>query len=207
MKVLLLNGSPNEHGCADAALNEVSDTLNACGVETERFWLGKKPVSGCIACGGCKRSGACVLTGDCVNELIERFEAADGIVVGSPVYFASPNGALISALDRVFHSGSLRFAHKPAAAVVSARRGGTTASLEVLQKYFTINQMPLVSSQYWCMVHGSNAAEAKTDLEGMQIMRQLGRNMAWLLSCIEQGKRAGIAPPELEPRLRTDFIR
>ena len=207
MKVLLLNGSPHEHGCTDAALCEAAGSLAACGVETEIVWIGNGPVRGCAACGGCRKAGRCVFSDDPVNALIEKAAAADGLIVGSPVHYASPAGALIAVLDRLFYAGGAALRHKPAAAVVSARRAGTTASLEVLQKYFLINEMPLVSSQYWCMVHGSNAAEAARDLEGMQIMRQLGRDMAWMLRCIEAGKSAGIEPPEKEAPVRTNFIR
>lgn len=207
MKVLLINGSPHARGCTYTALREVADALEDCGVGTEIADIGSKPIRGCIACGACAKTGRCVFNDDCVNALLDKAKEADGLVVGSPVYYASPNGSLIALLDRLFYSGSQSLAHKPAAAVVSARRAGTTAALEVLQKYFTINQMPLVSSTYWPMVHGYTAADVKKDEEGLQIMRNLGRNMAWLLRCIELGRAAGAEPPERRPVVRTNFIR
>lgn len=207
-KVLLINGSPNERGCTYTALAEAAKTLEECGVKTELFQLGKKPVQGCIACGKCGELGKCVFDGDGVNRLLEAAETADGFLLGSPVYYASPNGAVLALMDRAFYAGSRYFAHKPAACVVSARRAGTTASLDVLTKYFSINQMPLVSSQYWCMVHGNTPEEVLRDEEGLQVMRTLGRNMAWLLHCIEAGREAGFEPPAREePRASTNFIR
>ena len=208
MKVLLINGSPNAKGCTYTALEEVSKTLNQEGIETEILQIGKESIRGCIACQGCRKKGSCVFE-DAVNEAAAKFAAADGLVVGSPVYYASANGTLISFMDRLFYTGGQFLAHKPAAAVASARRAGTTATLDEIQKYFTINQMPIVSSTYWNMVHGGNGRgqEAAQDLEGMQTMRNLGKNMAWLLRCIEAGKAAGIMPPEPDRGARTDFIR
>ncbi|MDO4571745.1 MAG: flavodoxin family protein [Clostridia bacterium] len=207
MRVLLLNGSPHEAGCTHAALAAVAAGLEEGGAAAEHVWIGREPVRGCIGCGGCYRKGRCVFDGDLVNELIGRMADMDGLVIGSPVYYASANGSLVALLDRLFYAGSAAMAHKPGAAVVSARRAGTTAALEVLNKYFAINQMPLVSSRYWNMVHGNTPEEAAQDLEGMQIMRQLGRNMAWLLACIEAGREKGIAPPPAEKWARTNFIR
>lgn len=207
MKVLLINGSPHENGCTYTALNAVAEALHEGGVDTELVWIGKEPTRGCIACGSCYKKGRCVFDGDLANEIIARMEQADGLVVGSPVYYAAPNGSLLALLDRVFYAGSTGFAHKPGAALVSARRGGTTAALEVLNKYFTIAQMPLVSSRYWNMVHGNKPEEAQQDLEGMQIMQQLGRNMAWLLTCIEAGRASGVEKPATERWARTNFIR
>ena len=208
MKVLLINGSPNEKGCTYTALKEVSGTLNREGIETEIFQIGKNPISGCIACGYCIRTGGskCVFD-DVVNEAIEKVESADGIIIGSPVYFASANGALISFLDRLFYAGGNRFHFKPGAAVTSARRAGTTATLDELNKYFTISKMPVVSTNYWNMVHGNTPEEVRQDMEGMQIMRTLGENMAWLLKSIEAGKKAGIALPDNEVKIATNFIR
>ncbi len=206
MKVLLLNGSPNEKGCTYTALIEVAETLEQQGIETEIMQTGKALVRGCTACGSCYNgSGRCVFNDDCVNVFLEKMETADGLIIGSPVYFAAPNGALLALLDRAFYAGK-QFAYKPAAAVTSARRAGTTATLEVINKYFTLRHMPVVASQYWNMVHGSNPDQVRQDLEGMQIMRTLGRNMAWLLKCLEAGKKAGVSLPEREEPARTDFI-
>lgn len=206
MKVLLINGSPHEHGCTRAALDEVARTLSDCGVETELINIGTGTVAGCTACGGCTRTGRCVVD-DGVNAAIEALAAADGLIVGSPVHYASPAGALLAFLDRMFFAGADRFAHKPAAAFTSARRAGTTASLDVINKYFTISQMPVVSSTYWNMVHGGRAEDVAEDAEGLQTARNLARNMAWLLRCIEAGHKAGIEPPEAELKNRTNFIR
>lgn len=206
MKVLLINGSPHEHGCTRAALDEVARTLSDCGVETELINIGTGAVAGCTACGGCARTGRCVVD-DGVNASIEALAAADGLIVGSPVHYASPAGALLAFLDRMFFAGADRFAHKPAAAFTSARRAGTTASLDVINKYFTISQMPVVSSTYWNMVHGGRAEDVAEDAEGLQTARNLARNMAWLLRCIEAGRKAGIEPPEAELKNRTNFIR
>ena len=206
MKVLLINGSPHEHGCTRAALDEVARTLSDCGVETELINIGTGAVAGCTACGGCTKTGRCVVD-DGVNAAIEALAAADGLIVGSPVHYASPAGALLAFLDRMFFAGADRFAHKPAAAFTSARRAGTTASLDVINKYFTISQMPVVSSTYWNMVHGGRAEDVAEDAEGLQTARNLARNMAWLLRCIEAGRKAGIEPPEAELKNRTNFIR
>ena len=206
MKVLLINGSPNEKGCTYTALNEVAKTLQGNGIDTEIAQIGKQAIRGCIGCGGCSGKGRCVFNDDITNSMIEKMEQADGLVIGSPVYFASPNGNLISMLDRLFYAGKC-FAHKPAAAVVSARRGGTTVSLDDLNKYFGIRQMPVVASTYWNMIHGSTPEDVMQDEEGLQTMRNLGRNMAWLLKCIESGREKGIAAPDAENSARTDFIR
>ena len=210
MKVLLFNGSSNEHGCTYTALNEVASTLQKNGIETEIIQVGKNPIRDCIGCGGCRKlGGECVFKDDIVNEVIEKAKDADGFVFGSPVYYAHPSGRLLSFMDRVFYAGNSNFAFKPADAVVSARRAGTTASLDVITKHFTICNMPVVSSCYWPMVHGAqnSAEQAKQDLEGMQIMRTLGNNMAWILKCIEAGKNAGINRPTGEDRIYTNFIR
>lgn len=207
MKVLLLNGSPNADGCTNTALREVADALEKNGIETELVHLGKKPVRGCIACGQCRKLGKCVFDDDVANAWLAKMQAADGIVIGSPVYYASPNGAFVAVLDRVFFSGGRSLAHKPAAAVVSARRAGTTASLDMLNKYFLISQMPVVSARYWNMVHGNTPDEVRQDAEGLGVMRDVGENMAWMLRCIEAGKAQGVNPPEHEPLARTNFIR
>lgn len=205
MKVLLLNGSPHKTGCTYTALCEVEKTLNENGIDTEIVWIGNGAIHGCIACGGCKTTGKCVFD-DGVNEISEKMEECDGFVVGTPVYYASPNGSLYSLLDRLFGICP-HLAHKPAAAIASARRGGTTASLDGLNKYFTIRQMPVVSSTYWNMVHGNCPEDVMQDKEGLQTMRNLGRNMAWLIKCIVAGKNAGINIPEAETATKTNFIR
>lgn len=206
MKVLLINGSPHEHGCTYTALSEVGSALLNDGIDTTIFHIGKGE-EGCIGCGGCAMSNHRCVFGGKVNEALGLMERADGLIIGSPVYFASPNGSLLSFLDRMFFAGSSYMTNKPAAAVVSARRGGTTASLDVLNKYFTIRNMPIVSSQYWNMVHGNTPEEVKQDLEGLQTMRTLGHNMTWLLKSIEAGKQAGLLPPEREQPVKTSFIR
>lgn len=207
MKVLLINGSPNENGCTYTALSEVAKVLGEQGIQTKIISIGKEAIRGCIGCGGCRKAGKCVFDTDIVNQIAAEAKEADGFVFGSPVYYASANGSLFSLMDRLFFSSSGALRHKPAAAVVSARRGGTTTALHDIENYFTINQMPLVSSTYWNMVHGSNAEQVLLDEEGLQTMRNLGRNMAWLLKCIEAGKANGITPPDNETALRTNFIR
>lgn len=206
MKVLLLNGSPHEKGCTYRALKEVAGTLIKEGIEAEIVHIGNQAVHGCIGCGKCSASGRCVFKGDPVNAFLDKMEHADGLIVGSPVYYASANGSIYSFLDRLFYAGSC-FAYKPAAAVVSARRAGTTAAVDSLNKYFTISQMPVVSSQYWNMVHGNSPEEVEQDYEGLQIMRTLGNNMAWLLKCLEAGKAAGVDLPKQEQKVKTNFIR
>jgi len=206
MKVLLINGSPNKEGCTFTALSEVEKALNENGIETEIIQIGNQIVRGCIACGHCKQSGSCVFD-DIVNEVIEKAKTADGFIFGSPVYYSGINGTMKSFLDRLFYSGSKHLAYKPGAGIVSARRAGTTAALHQINHYFTINNMPLVSSQYWNMVHGNTPDEVRQDKEGLQIMRTLGQNMAWLLKSIEAGIEMGIEKPAPEPRERTNFIR
>lgn len=191
MKVLLLNGSPHERGCTYTALSEVAGALEACGVQTEILWLGQSATIGCTGCGACRQLGKCVHD-DVVNIAAEKARSCDGLVVGSPVHYAAASGQITCALDRLFYSAGSALRHKPAAAVASARRAGTTAALEQLSKYFTINQMPIVSSRYWCMVHGNTPEEVRQDEEGMSVMRTLGRNMAWLLKSIEAGRAAGL---------------
>ena len=207
MKVLLINGSPRAKGCTFTALSEVAKALEENGIETEIAQIGNKAIRGCIGCGGCAGKGRCVFDDDVTNEMIAKVKEADGIVIGSPVYYSSPNGNLISMLDRLFYAAGEYFVHKPAAAVASARRAGTSATLDDLQKYFTIKQMPIVSSTYWNMVHGSCPEDVLKDEEGLQTMRNLGRNMAWLLKCIENGKNNDILPPEAETGSKTNFIR
>lgn len=207
MKVLLINGSPNEAGCTFTALKEIADTLAELQIDSEILQLGKRPIRDCIGCGACgSRKGTCVFEDDLVNELIGKAAEADGFVFGSPVYYAHASGRVLSALDRAFYAGGSAFAHKPGAAVVSARRAGTTSALDDLNKYFMINQMPVVSSTYWNMVHGNQPEEVAQDLEGLQTMRNIASNMAWLLKCIEAGKEKGITAP-VNPKIATNFIR
>lgn len=205
MKVLLVNGSPKEKGCTYTALSEIEKVLNSEGIETEIFHIGSKPIAGCMGCGYCRKNGKCVVD-DVVNEFNNKAVEADGFIFGSPVHYAAASGAITSFMDRVFFSGS-SFSHKPAAAIVSARRGGTTAALDQLNKYFTISQMPVVSSKYWNMVHGACPEDVLKDEEGIQTMRILAKNMSWLLKSIEAGKKAGVEIPEKETVIRTNFIR
>ena len=191
MKVLLINGSPHEDGCTFTALSEVAAALEKEGIATRILQLGHDAVHGCAACYQCADTRECVVQDDLLPELVAAMSAADGIIVGSPVHYAGPNGALCALLDRAFFSAGERFRHKPAAAVVSCRRGGASTAFDRLNKYFTINQMPVVSSQYWNSVHGTCADDVRTDEEGMQTMRVLGRNMAWLLKNLA----SGAAPP------------
>lgn len=208
MNILLLNGSSRPNGCTYTALREVADTLKGGGAETEILFLGSGPIRDCTACRTCQKApGKCVFDDDIVNQIIEKARKADGFVFGTPVYFAHPTGRILSVLDRAFYAGRNAFAQKPGAAVVSARRAGSTASVDVMDKYFTIAQMPVVSSTYWNMVHGNTPEEVRQDAEGMQTMRNLGRNLHWLVQCIEAGKSAGIYPPQAESGARTNFIR
>ena len=208
MKVLMVNGSPKSKGNTAAALAEVGAALEGHGIEWEVFQLGAAPVRDCIGCGKCAELDcACVFDDDMVNELIKAAQQADGFIFGTPVYYAHPTGRILSVLDRAFYAGGAAFEHKPGAAIAVARRGGITASFDVLNKYFTINHMPVVSSQYWNMVHGNTPEEVKQDEEGLQTMRTLGNNMAWLIKCIEAGKKAGITFPEREPAIKTNYIR
>lgn len=205
-RVLLINGSPNEKGCTYTALSEVAETLKKHDVETEILYLGKKPVAGCIACRKCFQSGICVFE-DQVNEVLEKLDGIDAIVIGSPVYYAGPSGQVCSFLDRLFYSAGSRMAGKVGAAVVSCRRGGASAAFDRLNKYFTISNMVVAGSQYWNQVHGNTPEEVMKDEEGLQTMRTLGENIAWLLKCLEAGKNAGVPIPEHEKRISTNFIR
>jgi len=204
--VLIINGSPNEDGCTFTALSEVSGRLEEAGVGTKIVHIGKKPIQGCVACRKCAETGLCIYKDDGVNSAIELLRAADGLLIGSPVYYSGPNGSLCAFLDRMFFLKSAGYAHKPAAAIVNCRRGGASAAFDRLNKYFTISSMPIVSSQYWNSTHGTTPDEVRRDAEGMQVMRALGRNMAWLIRCID-ASRATCPPPEREPPLRTNFIR
>jgi multimeric flavodoxin WrbA len=210
MKVLLVNGSPHKKGCTWTALNEAAKTLKGEGIDTEIFWIGIKPIVGCTACKSCAKTGRCVFD-DTVNEFLDIAKDADGFIFGSPVHYAAASGAMTSFMDRVFYASMQAdrqvFFLKPAAAVVSARRAGTTSTFDQLNKYFTISEMPVVSSRYWNMVHGAQPEDVKKDLEGLQTMRILARNMAFFLKCKEAGLKAGVQLPEQETRVFTNFIR
>lgn len=210
MNVLLVNGSPHKNGCTNAALDEVGRALKQESIPVERFWIGNQPLTGCIGCGYCAAHGKCHYE-DRVNEFLDIADLYDGFVFGAPVHFASAAASMIAFMDRAFfvdHSAGLnRFAFKPGAAIVSARRAGTTATLDELNKYMSYAQMPIVTSRYWNMVHGQTPQQVRKDAEGIQIMRVLGKNMAWLLKSIEAGKRAGVLLPEPEERVNTNFIR
>ena len=204
MKVLLFNGSTRNNGCTYLALDQVAQILRQAGIETELLQLGGKPVRDCLGCNRCAENGQCVFSEDVVNLWIRKARQADGFVFGSPVYFAHPTGQMLAVMDRLFYAGGDAFAHKPAAAVVTARRAGTTASLDVLTKHFTNAQMPVVSSTYWNMVFGPAPEQAVLDQEGLQTMRNLGRNMAWMLRQL----RSPQAPiPPQEKKVWTNFIR
>ena len=206
MKVLLVNGSPHKNGSTYVALREVETALNNEGIETSIVWLGTEAISGCLACGYCSRNGKCVKN-DIVNEFAQRAKNADGFVFGTPVHYAGASGAIASFLDRLFYSASGSLRHKPAAVITVARRGGTTAAYDQLIKYPAIAEMPIISSNYWNMVHGAVASDVPEDKEGMQTMRILGRNMAYFIKCIDAGKKAGIELPQREKKEITNFIR
>jgi multimeric flavodoxin WrbA len=206
MHVLMINGSPHLKGCTYTALSEIAGQLEMEGIETNIFHIGSEAIRGCIDCGGCSETGRCAFEDDPVNACGDLAEKSDGIVIGSPVYFAAPSGSLCAFLDRMFYPRRAAFAHKPGAAIVNCRRGGASAAFDRLNKYFTVSNMPVVSSQYWNATHGLTPEEVKQDLEGMQTMRTLGRNMSWLLKCIEAA-RGTVPYPETETRVVTNFIR
>ncbi len=205
MKVILFNGSPKKNGCTYTALCEIEKELNKEGIETEIFHAGAT-TKGCLGCGYCRKSGKCI-TEDCVNDAIKLINEAEGVVFGSPVHYAAASGMMTSFLDRLFYSSSALLKHKPCAVIASCRRGGSTATLDQLLKYPEINEMPIINGPYWSMVHGNTPEETVQDLEGMQVMRSIGKNMAWLLKCIKKGEEAGIKKPETEEKVRTNFIR
>lgn len=211
MKVLLLNGSPHKNGCTYTGLCEVEKTLNENGIETEIFWVGTKPIASCMACGKCNELGECAFD-DKVNEFVKKAYDADGFIFGSPVHYAAATGQITSFLGRAFYSNSAgdnskAFKFKPASAIASARRAGTTVTYDQLNKFFGISQMPIISSCYWNVVHGNTPDEVKQDEEGLYIMRQLGRNMAFFLQCIKLGHENGLKVDESEPKVKTNFIR
>lgn len=205
MKVLLINGSPHVDGVIALALKELSDTLNRCDIETEIIHVGNKNIRGCIACRSCKKTGKCVFD-DCVNEIAFKLKDADGLVVGAPVYYGSANSTVVSLLTRLFYSINYDLSMKVGASVVSARRSGCTATFDELNKFFTISGMSIVSSTYWNNIHGNNKEDGMQDLEGLQVMRNLGKNMAFLIKSIALGKEK-YGEVELENNVRTNFIR
>lgn len=205
MQVLMLNGSPHPKGSTDAALREMEAVFHQEGIQTEIIHVGNLPIRGCVACGGCRKTGKCVFD-DIVNEIAEKFRASDGLVVGSPVYYASANATLVALLQRLFHSTAFDKTMKVGAAVASARRGGLTATFDELNKFFTISGMPVASGQYWNGIHGNNAEEARRDAEGLQMMRTLARNMSFLMKAIAAQKETS-GMPEREAKTATNFIR
>ncbi len=204
MKILLFNGSPKPQGCTYTALCEVKKGIEEMGVEAEIFHVTQ--AAGCMGCGYCGKEGKCVQS-DCLNDALALLDSADGFIFGSPVHYAGASGNITGFMDRLFMAGGAKMAFKPAAAVVSCRRGGASAAFDQLNKYFTINNMPVVSAQYWNMVHGNTPGEVVQDEEGMQNMRTLGRNIAWLVKCIELGKNNGAQHPQPEPKIKTNYIR
>lgn len=207
MKVLLVNGSPKKKGCTFTALDIVAKELNICGIDTEIFWCGNKPIMGCIGCGKCGVSKRCFYNDDTVNGFLDKVAGADGFIFGTPIHFAGPSGFIKPFMDRAFCSKAVLYANKPAATVVSCRRGGATAGFDDINKYYGISNMPTVPSSYWNQIHGNTPDEVLKDDEGVQTMRRLGQNMAWLLKCIEAGRNAGVPLPVAEPVIRTNFIR
>lgn len=206
MKVLLINGSPNAHGCTYTGLSEIAQTLQEEGVQAEIIQLGKKPISGCIACFKCRETQRCAIK-DKVNDFLDMAREADGFVFGSPVHYAAASGALTSFMDRAFFAAAKEVFHlKPGTAIVSARRGGCASAFDQINKYFTISQMPVISGSYWNMIHGWTPDDVRKDEEGLLNMRVLARNMAWFLRCKEAGAKAGIALPVQEERVMTNFI-
>lgn len=209
VKVLLINGSPRWKGNTNRALEEAAAALQAEGVETELVWIGNKEIRGCIACGICGKTGEkrCVFGEDCCNDLIAKGAECDGFIVGSPVYYAGMAGSLRALMDRMFYAGGANFRFKPAAGIAVARRAGAIEAADQINKYFQINCQPLVSSSYWNLAYGRTPGEAEGDGEGLHTMRVLGRNMAWMLKCIEAGRAAGINAPEMEPKVMTNVVR
>ena len=206
MKVLLVNGSPHQHGCTYTALKETADAFAARGIETEILWVGNGPVAGCTACGACRKTGKCVFD-DLVNRIIERIDTYDGFLFGTPVYYGGPSGQILALMNRLFYSKSRAMAGKPVAAVVSCRRGGASAAFQQMNMHFMMTNMIVVTSQYWNQVHGNTPEEVLQDAEGLQTMRTLAENMTYILRCQEAGKAVGVPLPQYEPKIATNFIR
>lgn len=206
-KVLLINGSPHEFGCTYTGLKEVADVLEKRGIQTEMLHIGSGAIPGCNGCNACLKTGRCRHNEDKVNYILDNLDSYDGMVIGSPVYYAAPSGQATAFLDRLFWAGKNRMQGKVGAAITSCRRAGSTVTLDQLYKYFSVSAMPIATSQYWTMVHGNTPDEVRQDLEGMQVMRYLGENMAWLIKCISAGKAAAVPAPEKEKRVKTNFIR
>ncbi|MEA4972841.1 MAG: flavodoxin family protein [Candidatus Metalachnospira sp.] len=207
MNVLLVNASPHEKGCTYTALSVISETLNSEGIDTKIVNIGKTVKHPCIACMACTKLHKCVFDDDVVNECAQLLQEADGFIIGEPVYYGAPASQAQMFMDRMFYSNNVNYKFKPAAAIASCRRGGLTAAMDRMNKYFTISQMPIVSSNYWNGVHGNVPEEVLQDAEGLQTMRILARNMAWMIKCIDAGKKAGIEMPVQEEKIRTNFIR
>ena len=207
MKVLLINGGPHKDGCTNLALEEVAKTLNKENIKTEIIWLGNKPIGGCIGCNYCLKNNNRCFMNDKVNEFLDKVEETDGFVFGSPVHFAAASGTISSFLDRAFYGRGKMFSGKLCASVVSCRRGGASAAFDELNKYALMTNMCVIGSSYWNQIHGTNKEEAARDLEGLQTMRNLGMNMAYMLKCIQAGKEKGIEKPENENENKTNFIR
>lgn len=206
MKVLMINGSPHEKGCTYTALKEVAGQLEKRGIQSDIVQIGTKSINGCTACGSCKQTGKCIFE-DEVSKVAAALDDYQAILIGSPVYYSSVSGQLVCFLDRLFRTSSKRMAGKVGAAVVSCRRGGATATFDVLNKYFSISNMVIATSQYWNQVHGCTPEQVRQDEEGLQTMRTLGENIAWLLKCLEAGRKAGVEPPQYEKYTPTSFIR
>jgi multimeric flavodoxin WrbA len=210
MKVLLVNGSPHEKGTTYAALRQVADAIEAEGAEAEIYHIPSDPIRGCMGCGQCKRNknNRCIYDGDAVNAILDKAETVDGFIFGTPTYYAGANGQIISVMDRIAYAGASLLANKPAGSVAVARRGGTTSALDDLNKYYPINNMPMVPSHYWTQAYGAVADDIKEDVEGLQSMTLLGKNIVWMIKCFAAGKAAGIEPPKLgEKRAWTNFVR
>ncbi len=208
MKIMMINGSPHSKGCCNMALSKMEEIFKEEGIETEYVWLGTKPISGCIGCGSCKKTGHCIFTEDMLVETVEKFKNCDALIVASPVHYAAASGAITSFLDRFFYSSNKAdLAMKPAAAVISCRRGGASAAFDQLNKYFTISQMPVVSSTYWNQVHGTNAEEVLKDEEGIRTVRMLAKNMAYVMKAFALAKNSGCELPQADAPVMTNFIR
>ena len=206
MKVLLVNGSPRQHGCTYTALTEAANALNERGIETEIVWVGNKEIAGCTACGGCRKTGKCIFD-DIVNEISAKLDTYDGVIFGTPVYYGGPSGQILSVMNRLFYSSAAKMAGKPVSAVVSCRRGGASAAFQQMNMHFMMTNMIVITSQYWNQVHGNTPEEVRQDAEGLQTMRTLAENMTFVLRSIEAGKAAGVPRPNYEPKERTNFIR